>query len=157
MRRGAALALTLAVAAGCGGGDGDQSGAGDPTQPVRAFVERSYRDDHVAACAALGPGARRDLIALVGPRIGIPRGLRATNCVGTLRTLQTFGGLNVAHAGVMDAELARRLDGRELEFERPSDDGDTATVRVEGSAKDVCVRRVDGRWLVDRLDFSDVR
>ena len=155
MRVRAAAAALILVVPGCGA---DERAGGDhSTAPVRAYVDRSFKGDMEGACAELSATAQRDLVGIQGSKVGMPEASRAADCRGTLLTLQSFGGLDAAHAGVMDREMARATHGERVRFERPRVDGATATVRVRGSAKSVRLRRSDGRWLIDRLDFTDVR
>lgn len=150
MRGATATAAAAAVLAACGGDD-----AGDPTAPVRDYVDRSQNDDMAGACEQLSDAAKKDLADNLNS--AVPSIARTTDCTQALRTYVSFGGLTTAHAGVMDRKLAGPTHGSKLDFEPAEVDGDRATVRVKGSRKTVRVSRTGGRWRIDRLNFSDVR
>lgn len=152
MKRAALAIAALAALAGAGCGHDD---APDPAigATVDTYVRAVTSGDMVRACGVLAPAAQEDVFSVYP--FGFGQG-PATECRLAFEWLARIASLDKALSGVMDLKRAQHA-GETARAREVTQHGDTATVRVDGSHKVIRLQRSGDRWLIARLDTSDMR
>jgi hypothetical protein len=130
------LAAAALLAAGCGGDDA--SAERQVRDTVSGYFTSLSSRDFPAACSALSPSFRRELAAYA---------VRAFPDLGSTECEPIASRIAAAN-GERAVELQRRVRVGEVSL-----DGDRATARL-GPGQSAELRRVDGAWLIDAIDFS---
>jgi hypothetical protein len=121
---------------GCGGDDA--SAEREVRETVSGYFTALSSRDFAAACSALSPSFRRELTTYAArafPDLGSP------GC-------EPIAARIAAANGERAVELQRRVRVGEVAL-----DGDRATARL-GPGQTAELRRIDGAWLIDTIDFS---
>lgn len=126
--RACVMSFVLAIALGACGGDGD-----DPGETVQTYFRALADGDGKTACDQLTGDLERQALAYLAELL--PE-FQATSCEEALD------------------ELAENLGGDEADVLRDAkivdtqEDGDTATVEVEGATSDAQLTKSGGRWYI---------
>lgn len=131
------LAAAVVLAVGCGGIGGGSSEDG-VRDTVRAYFTALADRNFAEACDRVSPDFK---VRLVGFAERAYPDLDSTECVPIARRIATAGGGQLVG-------LQRQVRARSVVVE-----GDRARAQL-GPGQVATLRRIEGDWLIDELDFS---